>query len=80
MANVIVLINCNLADEEQASQTLKKLGVFHAQVNGAYQFIAKVEGTPEANRMFIWDKIRKINGIRSTLTLAVTSSWIDTDD
>ena len=75
MAIAHVLINCDLGYEEALIQQLKELegvkevlGTF-----GAYDIIAKVESdTVEKLRETITWKIRKIDKIRSTLTLMET--------
>jgi len=72
MATAYVLINCELGSEESIIQQLKNLdsvievhGTF-----GAYDILAKVESpTVEVLRESITWKIRKIDQIRSTLTL-----------
>jgi len=72
MATAYVLINCELGSEESIIQQLKNIdsiievhGTF-----GAYDILAKIESpTVEALREIITWKIRKIDQIRSTLTL-----------
>ena len=72
MATAYVLINCELGSEESIIQQLKNIdsiievhGTF-----GAYDILAKIESpTVEALRESITWKIRKIDQIRSTLTL-----------
>ncbi|SVD02632.1 uncharacterized protein METZ01_LOCUS355486 [marine metagenome] len=72
MATAYVLINCELGSEESIIQQLKNIdsvievhGTF-----GAYDILAKIESpTAEALRESITWKIRKIDQIRSTLTL-----------
>ena len=72
MATAYVLINCELGSEESIIQELKNLdsvievhGTF-----GAYDILAKIESsTVEMLRETITWKIRKIEKIRSTLTL-----------
>ena len=72
MATAYVLINCELGSEESIIQQLKNLdGV--TEVNGtfgAYDILTKIESdTVEVLREIITWKIRKIDKIRSTLTL-----------
>ena len=72
MATAYVLVNCELGSEESIIQQLKSLdGV--AEVHGtfgAYDILAKIESaTVENLRETITWKIRKIDQIRSTLTL-----------
>ncbi len=71
-ATAYVLINCDLGSEEAIIQKLKGFeavkevhGIF-----GVYDIIAKLETdvTEKLNETITW-KIRKINEIRSTLTL-----------
>ena len=72
MAKAYVLINCDLGSEDDMIKDIKKLeyvkdvtGTF-----GAYDIVARVEAeTPEQLREVITWKIRKMNKIRSTLTL-----------
>jgi len=72
MAIVYVLINCDMGYEEQVIEELKHLsdvkevhGTF-----GAYDMVAKVESDQITTlRETITWKIRKIDRIRSTLTL-----------
>ena len=72
MATAYVLINCELGSEELIIQQLKNIddvsevhGTF-----GAYDVLAKIESpTVETLREIITWKIRKIDQIRSTLTL-----------
>ena len=72
MAQAVVLINCELGSEEEIISELKTFpdvkevhGTF-----GAYDIIAKISSeTVEKIRETISWKIRKIEKIRSTLTL-----------
>ena len=72
MATAYVLINCELGSEESIIQELKNIdsvievhGTF-----GAYDILAKIESlTVDVLRETITWKIRKIDQIRSTLTL-----------
>jgi len=72
MAKAIVLINCELGSEQQVISDLKSVdcvkkvyGVF-----GAYDIVVNLEckRLEELRQMIIW-KIRKIDNIRSTMTL-----------
>ena len=72
MAIAYILINCELGSEESIIQQLNNIdGVL--EVNGtfgAYDILAKIESpTVETLREIITWKIRKIDKIRSTLTL-----------
>ena len=72
MATAYVLINCELGSEESIIQELKNLdGVIEVHGTfGAYDILAKIESsTTEDLRETITWKIRKIEQIRSTLTL-----------
>ena len=72
MATAYVLINCELGSEESIIQELKNLdGVIEVHGTfGAYDVLAKIESpTVEVLREVITWKIRKIDQIRSTLTL-----------
>ena len=72
MATAYVLINCELGSEESIIQQLKRIddvvevhGTF-----GAYDILTKIESpTIEALREIITRNIRKIDQVRSTLTL-----------
>jgi len=74
MTTAYVLINCDLGYEEQIIEELKHIsdvkdvhGTF-----GAYDVIAKVESANVKNlRDTITWKIRKLDRVRSTLTLMV---------
>ena len=72
MAIAYVLINCDTGSEESIIQELKSIiGVTETQgIFGAYDIIAKIETkTGQEIRDIITLKIRKIDGIRSTLTM-----------
>jgi len=72
MATAYVLINCDLGYEEQIIEELKHIsdvkevnGVF-----GAYDILAKVESDQiRTLRETLMSEIRKIDKVRSTLTL-----------
>jgi len=72
MATAYVLINCELGSEEEIIKQLMELeGVSEVHGTfGAYDILSKIESsTVEALRETITWKIRKIDKIRSTLTL-----------
>ena len=72
VATAYVLINCELGSEESIIQELKNLdGVIEVHGTfGAYDILAKIESpTVDVLRETITWKIRKIDQIRSTLTL-----------
>ena len=72
MATAYVLINCELGSEESIIEQLKTLdGVVEVHGTfGAYDILAKIESSQvEDLRETITWKIRKIDKIRSTLTL-----------
>ena len=77
MATAYVLINCDLGYEEQIIEELKHIsdvkevhGTF-----GAYDILAKVESdTVEKLKETITCKIRKIQKVRTTLTLLAIES------
>ena len=72
MATAYVLTNCELGSEETIIEQLKTLdGVVEVHGTfGAYDILAKIESaTVEVLRETITWKIRKIDKIRSTLTL-----------
>ena len=72
MSQAFVLINCELGSEEQIIEELKTLSdVKNVQGTfGAYDIIAQVssESVEKIRETITW-KIRKIDKIRSTLTL-----------
>ena len=72
MATAYILIICELGSEESIIQELKNLdGVIEVHGTfGAYDILAKIESTTvDVLRETITWKIRKIDQIRSTLTL-----------
>lgn len=72
MAEAYVLVNCELGSEESVISQLKSIeGVTEVHGTfGAYDILAKIESDRvEALREIITWKIRKIENIRSTLTL-----------
>ena len=72
MAQAFVLINCELGSEEAVIAHLKSIeGVKEVHGTfGAYDILAKIESDRvESLREIITWKIRKIENIRSTLTL-----------
>jgi len=72
VATAYVLINCELGSEESIIQELKNLdGAIEVHGTfGAYDILAKIESpTVDVLRETITWKIRKIDQIRSTLTL-----------
>ena len=74
METAYVLISCDLGCEEQIIEELKQLAnVKEAHgILGAYDILVKVESDGgESLRDTITWKIRKLNRVRSTLTLIV---------
>lgn len=72
MATAYVLINCELGSEKPIIDQVKKIeGVKEVMgVFGAYDILAKIEtASVEKLREIITWQIRKIDKIRSTLTL-----------
>ena len=72
MAIAYILLNCELGSEESIIQQLKNLdGISEVSGTfGAYDILTKIESTTvETLREIITWKIRKIDQIRSTLTL-----------
>jgi len=75
MPNAFVLLNTELGREENIIRYLKNLEevkeVF--RVYGVYDIIAKVESdTMDKVKEIITWKLRKLKGVKSTLTLMVT--------
>lgn len=72
MATAYILINCEIGSEKSIIDQVKKIeGVKEVMgVFGAYDILAKIEASPvEKLREIITWQIRKIDKIRSTLTL-----------
>ncbi len=72
MKRAFVLINCDIGSEESVIGELKHLdNISEVQGTfGAYDIVAKVESVkPETLQQTITDHIRKLEHIRSTLTL-----------
>ena len=72
MAEAYILINCEIGSEEEVITSLKSVpGIKEVHVTfGAYDILAKIESAQvEDLRETITWKIRKIDKIRSTLTL-----------
>lgn len=72
MATAYVLINCELGSEQKVIDQIRPIdGVKEVRgVFGAYDILAKIEtASVERLREIITWKIRKIDRIRSTLTL-----------
>ncbi len=75
METAYVLINCDLGCEKAIIDELKQLANIKEAhgILGAYDIIVKVESdSVETLRDTITWKIRKLNRVRSTLTLMVT--------
>lgn len=73
-----VLINCQLGAERDVANILKDMpGVAEVHtVYGIYDMIAKVvaDTTEELNRIITW-KIRRLQNVRSTVTMIVFESF-----
>ena len=72
MAKAYVLINCDLGSEDKVISDLRKLEHIKDVVGtfGAYDIVAKIEAeTSEQLREAVTWKIRKMDKVRSTLTL-----------
>ena len=72
MAKAYVLINCDLGSEDKVINDLRKLEHIKDVVGtfGAYDIVAKIEAeTSEQLREAVTWKIRKMDKVRSTLTL-----------
>ena len=76
MPQAFVLMNAELGSEDSIVQDLKKLdGVKEVfQVYGVYDIVAQLEAdTMEKVKETITWKLRKLNGVKSTLTMIVMS-------
>ena len=72
MAKAYVLINCDLGSEDKIISDLRKLEHIKDAVGtfGAYDMVSKIEAeTSEQLREAVTWKIRKMDKVRSTLTL-----------
>ena len=72
MAKAYVLINCDLGSEDKVISDLRKLEHIKDAVGtfGAYDIVAKIEAeNSEQLRETVTWKIRKMDKVRSTLTL-----------
>ena len=72
MAKAYVLINCDLGSEDKIISDVRKLEHIKDAVGtfGAYDIVAKIEAeTSEQLREAVTWKIRKMDKVRSTLTL-----------
>jgi DNA-binding Lrp family transcriptional regulator len=74
MPEAFVLMNAELGSEESIVNELKKIDlVKHVyQVYGVYDIVAMVEGESmdKVKETITW-KLRKLNGVKSTLTMIV---------
>ena len=72
MAKAYVLINCDLGSEDKIISDLRKLEHIKDAVGtfGAYDMVAKIEAetSEQLSETVTW-KIRKMDKVRSTLTL-----------
>jgi DNA-binding Lrp family transcriptional regulator len=74
MPKAFVLMNAELGSEDSLVNELKKIdGVKEVyQVYGVYDIVAQVESdTMEKTKEIITWKLRKLNGVKSTLTMIV---------
>ena len=72
MAKAYVLINCELGSEDKIINDIRKIEYVKDAVGtfGAYDIVAKIEAeTSEQLREAVTWKIRKMDKVRSTLTL-----------
>jgi len=75
MQEAYILINVELGREEQVRRDLKKVeGVKEVYTSyGVYDFIVKAASESVANlEKLVFDNLRKIANVRSTLTLIVS--------
>lgn len=79
MRKVLVLINTNLGSDSHVADQLKGIdGVTEVyRVQGVYDILAKVEAADPAKvKEIITAKLRKIDDIRSTITMVVTNDSV----
>ncbi|MDP7975796.1 Lrp/AsnC ligand binding domain-containing protein [Tardisphaera miroshnichenkoae] len=75
MASAYVVINTEIGGEEETLEQLRKIPEVKEahEVYGVYDLIVKIEApTLEALKDTVTNKIRKIDKVRSTLTMIVT--------
>ena len=76
METAYILFSCEIGNENDLASVLKKLDEIKEVMitYGDYDIVVKAE-TPDSNQMdsLITSKIRKIDKIRSTITLRVTN-------
>jgi DNA-binding Lrp family transcriptional regulator len=73
MPKAFVLMNAELGSEDSIVNELKKIGGVKEvyQVYGVYDIVAQVEADMEKVKETITWKLRKLNGVKSTLTMIV---------
>lgn len=79
MRKVLVLINTTLGSDGRVVEQLKEInGVTEVyRVQGVYDILAKVEAADPAKvKEIITAKLRRIDDIRSTITMVVTSDSV----
>ncbi len=77
-AVVFVLINCEIGKERQILEEIKKVPEVNEAylLYGVYDIIVKIKGkTNEEIREVMLSKIRRIKGIRRTLTMLVVEGF-----
>ena len=78
MERAYILINCDLGSEKQVIEEIKNLKNVKEvhETFGSYDIIATVESkTPDNVRQAVIGQIRKLDHIRSTLTLMALRAW-----
>ncbi|WP_415280587.1 Lrp/AsnC family transcriptional regulator [Candidatus Nitrososphaera sp. FF02] len=81
MRKVLVLINTTLGSDGKVASQLREIsGVTEVyRVQGVYDILAKVEGAdPTKVKEIITAKLRKIDDIKSTITMVVTNDGLAT--
>jgi DNA-binding Lrp family transcriptional regulator len=76
---VIVLVNTSLGSDGRVAEELRKIdGVKEVyKVRGVYDILVKIEAPdPDRVKEIISSKLRKIDDIRSTITMVVTNDGI----
>jgi DNA-binding Lrp family transcriptional regulator len=76
---VIVLVNTSLGTDGHVAEELRKIdGVKEVyKVRGVYDILVKIEAPdPDKVKEIISSKLRKIDDIRSTITMVVTNDGI----
>jgi DNA-binding Lrp family transcriptional regulator len=69
MVDMYVLANCDLGSTEEIASELRKINQVQVHmINGVYDIILKMSGPSTKDLEYVYFKIRRIHGIKSTST------------